>query len=51
MYGFQISENKNFKGINVYFNGEGEQTVGLDTLLILAFNVVIPVYYGCLFSF
>ena len=41
----------NFKGVNAYFNGEGEKTVGLDTLLILALNVVHTVYSDCLFSF
>ena len=34
----------NFKGDDACLYGEGKQTVGLDTLLILALNVVHTAY-------
>ena len=43
--------NGNFKRVNAYFNEEGKQTVELDTLLILALNVVHTVFYDLLFPF
>ena len=41
---------KNFNGVNAYFNVKGEQTAGLDALMILPLIAVHTVHYDCLFS-